>query len=67
VSEIDRRIASTAAGFTPQWASRSDTWFAWRPVFTGALGMIGGGRLVWLRRVYRNRCMGVTIYQELPR
>ncbi len=42
--------------------SRSDTWFAWYPVRVGALGT---GRLIWLERVWRNRCMGVTIYQSL--
>lgn len=41
--------------------SRSDTWFAWYPVEVGAFG----GRWVWLRRVWRNRCAGVTIYQRL--
>lgn len=42
--------------------STSDIWFAWHPVNLGALGT---GRRVWLRRVWRNRCMGVTIYQTL--
>jgi hypothetical protein len=42
--------------------SRSDTWFAWYPVRVGALGT---GRFVWLRRVWRNKCCGVTIYQPL--
>ena len=41
--------------------SRSDMWFAWHPVRTGALGT---GKLVWLKRVWRNRCCGVTIYQS---
>lgn len=49
----------------PAWVeknrSRTDIWFAWRPVMLGALGM---GRIVWLRPVWRNRCCGVTIYQE---
>lgn len=40
--------------------STTDTWFAWRPVRLGALGT---GR--WLRRVWRNRCMGAAIYQSL--
>ena len=62
VSEIDRRIAQVQLSLRPDWASKSGIWFAWRPVFTGALG---GGKLVWLKRVWRNRCMGVTIYQEL--
>jgi len=39
---------------------KSDIWFAWRPVRLGALGT---GRIVWLRRVWRNRCAGVSIYQ----
>lgn len=43
--------------------SRSDTWFAWFPVRYGALGT---GRVAWLRRVWRNRCAGVAIYQPLP-
>lgn len=41
--------------------SRSDHWFAWFPVFTGALGT---GKLIWLKTVWRNKCCGVTIYQE---
>ena len=48
--------------FNPKLASTTDTWFAWRPVRRGALGT---GRWVWLRRVWRNRCMGATIYQDL--
>jgi len=63
VDEIDRRIELVKLGFRPDWASQSEIWFAWHPVFTGALGT---GKLVWLKRVWRNRCMGVTIYQELP-
>lgn len=39
-----------------------DTWFAWYPVRTGALGT---GRLRWLKKLYRERFSGVTIYQEL--
>lgn len=42
--------------------SITDTWFAWYPVRIGALST---GPYVWLRRVWRNRCMGVTIYQRL--
>lgn len=45
-------------------ASRDDTWFAWYPVRIGALST---GRYVWLQRVWRNRCMGCTIYQPLDR
>lgn len=41
-------------------ASKSDVWFAWRPVQVGALGH---GGWVWMRRVWRNRCCGVVIYQ----
>lgn len=41
---IDDRIASKNS----KWASKSDTWFAWRPVRTGALG---SGSFVWLRKV----------------
>lgn len=44
-------------------ASQSDIWFAWYPVRTGALGT---GRWVWLCKVWRNRCLGATIYQTLP-
>lgn len=44
--------------------SVSDVWFAWYPVRLGALGT---DRIVWLRRVWRNRCMGCTIYQPLER
>lgn len=62
IDTISQRIQSTRAGLTPQWGGRSDVWFAWRPVRLGALG---SGPLVWLRRVWRNRCMGVTIYQDL--
>ena len=42
--------------------SITDTWFCWYPVRLGALST---GRLVWLKRVWRNRCAGVTIYQEI--
>ena len=61
-SELDRRIETTRLGLTPGYASKSDEWFAWYPVRTGALGT---GGVAWLRRVWRNRCMGVTIYQIL--
>jgi hypothetical protein len=48
--------------FMPEeWRSRQDYWFAWYPVRFGALGT---GRLVWLKTVWRNRCMGATIYQR---
>ena len=46
----------------PEWASKSDVWFAWFPVSLGAFGM---GDIVWLKKVWRNRCMGATIYQDL--
>lgn len=42
--------------------SITDMWFAWYPV---RLGAPGTGQLVWLRTVWRNRCFGVTIYQDL--
>lgn len=45
-----------------EWRSKSDIWFAWYPVHLGALGT---GRLAWRERLWRNRCMGVTIYQTL--
>lgn len=44
--------------------STTDTWFAWHPVRLGALST---GRWCWLRRVWRNRCRGVTIYAPLPK
>lgn len=59
---IDERLAAVRSGARPDWRSRSDTWFAWRPVRLGALGT---GPWVWLRRVWRNRCAGITIYQSL--
>lgn len=62
MSEIERRLAAVQSGPYPDWLSRSDAWFAWYPVRTGALG---GGDWIWLRRVWRNRCLGVTIYQPL--
>lgn len=42
--------------------STTDHWFAWHPVRLGALGT---GRWVWLRKVWRNRFLGVAIYQPL--
>ncbi len=48
--------------FLMQSSNKSDEWFAWYPVRTGALST---GHWVWLKRVWRNRCMGVTIYQPL--
>ena len=42
--------------------SKTDTWFAWYPVRVGA---ISTGPFVWLRKVWRNRCGGVSIYQPL--
>ena len=41
--------------------SRSDFWFAWRPVRIGALGT---GPFRWLKKLWRNQCCGVTIYQD---
>ena len=43
-------------------ASKSDEWFAWRPVRTGALGT---GQWAWMKRLWRNKCCGVVIYQPL--
>ena len=40
--------------------SKSDIWFAWYPVRLGALGT---GRLIWFKKVWRNKCCGITIYQ----
>jgi hypothetical protein len=51
-----------ASGALPELRSVHDEWFAWRPVRLGALGT---GRLVWFRRLWRNQCAGVTIYQPL--
>ena len=45
-----------------KYASGSDKWFAWHPVRTGALGT---GSVVWLKHVWRNKCFGVTIYQDI--
>ena len=42
--------------------SESDEWFAWYPVRTGALGT---GKIVFLKKVWRNRCGGITIYQPM--
>lgn len=42
--------------------SKSDEWFAWYPVY---LGVLGTGELVWLEKLWRNRCCGATIYQRL--
>lgn len=49
-------------GRRPDWASKDDSWFAWRPVRVGALGT---GPVRWLVRLWRNKCCGVTIYQDL--
>ena len=42
--------------------SKSDIWFAWFPVRLGALSI---GHWIWLEKVWRNKCAGVTIYQSL--
>ena len=42
--------------------NKENIWFAWYPV---RLGELGTGRRVWLQYVWRNECMGVTIYQPL--
>lgn len=42
----------------------TDTWFAWYPVRCGALGT---GKWAWFEKVWRNRCAGVTIYQQAER
>lgn len=57
MNDIDRLLLD------PRNHSQSDTWFAWRPVRLGALK---SGPWIWLRKVWRNKCCGVTIYQELP-
>ena len=49
--------------FWPLSRSYTDIWFAWRPVRIGALST---GPYRWLCWLWRNRCMGVTIYQDLP-
>jgi hypothetical protein len=59
---IDARLDELRAGRHPEWRNQEDIWFAWYPVRTGALG---AGRVVWLTKVWRNRCCGVTIYQTL--
>jgi hypothetical protein len=58
MQSIDERIKKRA----PKDASQTDQWFAWYPVRIGALGT---GQIVWLKKVWRNRCCGVTIYQPL--
>jgi hypothetical protein len=45
-------------------ASRDDIWFAWYPVQLGALGT---GGWAWLRKVWRNKCCGSTIYQVITK
>ncbi len=45
--------------------SAQETWFAWYPVQTGALAPDFFSSWMWLKRVWRNKCMGVTIYQPL--
>ncbi|KKL69877.1 hypothetical protein LCGC14_2110500 [marine sediment metagenome] len=42
--------------------SKSDIWFAGFPVRLGALSM---GHWIWLEKVWRNKCAGVTIYQPV--
>lgn len=42
--------------------SESDIWFAWFPVRLGALST---GRWIWLKKVWRNKCAGVIIYQPV--
>ncbi len=42
--------------------NREDLWFAWRPVFSGALGT---GSVIFLELCWRNKCCGATIYQPL--
>lgn len=59
---IDSRVAAIKSGERPEWSSYSDTWFTWYPVRIGAFGT---GPLRWLTRLWRNRCCGVTIYQDL--
>ena len=56
------RIREANPAGTESWASLSDTWFAWYPVRVGALGT---GSWRWMCRLWRNRCLGVTIYQDL--
>lgn len=63
---VDLALRIFASGIDPAWIeenrTKNDAWFAWHPVRLGALGT---GRLVWLRRVWRSRCMGTAIYQRL--
>jgi hypothetical protein len=42
--------------------NKEDIWFAWFPVRLGALG---NGKIAWMRKVWRNRCLGATIYQDI--
>jgi hypothetical protein len=62
MNEIDLRLRAARDGFRPDWASKSDIWFAWHPVRIGALGT---GPVRFGVKLYRNRCCGVTIYQDL--
>lgn len=59
---IEQRLQQCRSGARIDYASKSDFWFASRPVQTGALGTgpIRFGCWLW-----RNQCMGVTIYQDL--
>jgi hypothetical protein len=59
---FEHRLYAVRTGERPDWANREDEWFAWHPV---RFGPLGDGPWVWLRRVWRNRCCGVTMYQDL--
>ena len=62
VNEIDQRIELVKRGEHQEWLPKEDIWFAWYPVRIGALST---GPRVWLKHVWRDRCLGVTAYQLL--
>jgi hypothetical protein len=57
VTELERRLLLRLP-----YNGVKDIWFAWYPVHIGALGT---GPRRWLKRLYRERFAGVTIYQDL--
>lgn len=57
MNELDRRMAMKIP-----YDGKRDIWFAWYPVRIGALST---GPLRWLRRLHRERFLGLAIYQDL--
>jgi len=62
ISELDARIEMVRRGERPDWMPQSDFWWASEPIRTGALGT---GREAHMEWVWRNRALGVTIYQPI--